>query len=198
MSTSLGSPMAVEPTATGALLVPGTTTDDAPLDLYVVQGESGETRSIVGGSAGWDVVEAVEVRPRPRPQGQLSMIDPAGSSALLLAIDARPEGRDRQRAATARISTGQFGGNEPHALGEAALAADGSFYAVVPANVPLLVDILDNDGRPLVEAVAPFWVRPKEIRGCIGCHEDPESAPPNRRPLAVLEEPVDLVGEEDS
>jgi hypothetical protein len=82
-------------------------------------------------------------------------------------------------------------------LGDVPLAADGSFFAKVPADTPLLIDILDANDKILVETVSPIWVRPKEIRGCVGCHEDPETAPPNRRPLAVLEDPVDLAGQED-
>ncbi len=65
----------------------------------------------------------------------------------------------------------------------------------MPANVPLLLDLLDAEGRTLVKTVTPVWVRPNETRGCVGCHEDPATAPPNRRPLAVLSDPVDLTGE---
>jgi hypothetical protein len=138
-------------------------------------------------------VEIVEIAPRPRPQGQLSRIDPNGSSGQLLCVDARPAGFEG--AARVRLSQLAEVGSEPRPLGEIALAEDGSFFAVVPANTPLLVDVVDDSGALLERNTSPFWVRPGEIRGCVGCHDDPEVAPPNRRPRAVLSDPIDLTGE---
>lgn len=140
--------------------------------------------------AGYEVIEATVVHRRARPQGHLSMIDPELATGMLLAIDARDAAG---LAARARVRIAAAGGSERE-LGSTPLADDGSFFVVVPADVPLLVDVLDREGRVLTTSVTPIWVRPKEVRGCVGCHEDPDTAPPNRRPLAVLSDPIDLSG----
>lgn len=198
LSISPARPLAVEPASDDRLLVAALPTAEDAGGLLIIDRQGGIVERLLASDSSWDVVQAVEVRPRPRPQGQLSMIDPDGKRGHLLAIDARPDGPLGSRAAKARIRLATTGGGEGRTLGEVELAEDGSFFAAVPADVPLLLDVLDADGETLIETVTPVWVRPKEIRGCVGCHEDPETAPPNKRPLAVLREPVDLVGEEAS
>jgi len=63
-------------------------------------------------------------------------------------------------------------------VGEAPVEADGSFNVEVPADVPLLLQTLDERGLALATC-GWFWVKPREKRGCIGCHEDPERVPEN-------------------
>ena len=130
----------------------------------------------------WQTTQALPLAPRPRPQGHLSRVDPDGDRGALLCIDARTGngegGRVRLREPGDRI------------LGEVPLEADGSFYVQLPADRPIILDLLDDRGRVVHRGRAPFWVRPGETRCCVGCHEDPETAPPNRRPLAVLKDPV--------
>jgi len=77
-------------------------------------------------------------------------------------------------------------------LGEVPVEADGSFYAKVPADRPLRVQLIDQEGFALVNQRAWFWVRPNERRACIGCHEDRELAPANATPLAASRPPADL------
>ncbi len=57
-------------------------------------------------------------------------------------------------------------------LGVARVAADGSWLATIPANVPVHVQAIDNFGMSLENE--PVWVsaRPGETRVCGGCHED--------------------------
>jgi hypothetical protein len=57
-------------------------------------------------------------------------------------------------------------------LGVARVAADGSWLATVPANVPLHVQAVDVFGMSLENE--PVWVsaRPGETRVCGGCHEN--------------------------
>jgi hypothetical protein len=64
------------------------------------------------------------------------------------------------------------------------LAGDGSFHVEVPADTPVELQLLDEDGLAL-RSCAWIWTRWKEARGCIGCHEDPERTPPNRLAAAV-------------
>jgi hypothetical protein len=69
-------------------------------------------------------------------------------------------------------------------IGEAPVEADGSFNVEVPANTPLLLQTLDEHGLALATC-GWIWVQPKETRGCIGCHEDPERIPENEYVLAL-------------
>ena len=69
-------------------------------------------------------------------------------------------------------------------LGEAPVEADGSFHVDIPADLPVQLQILDGDGMALATC-GWIWTRPREFRGCIGCHEDPELTPENRFVEAV-------------
>lgn len=140
----------------------------------------------------WHTIEAFEIAPRPRPQGHLSTIDPAHDEGELLALDARtPDGRGAAVRLWRVLALAPHGPPSTRILGEIPLEADGSFFARVPADQPLLLDLLDAGGALLVEGRTPFWVRPREVRACVGCHEAPDLAPPNRRPLAVVHGAVD-------
>jgi Hydrazine synthase alpha subunit middle domain len=62
---------------------------------------------------------------------------------------------------------------EGHAnLGVAPIAADHSWSALIPANVPIHMQAVDNFGMSIFNE--PVWVsgRPGEARMCGGCHED--------------------------
>lgn len=76
------------------------------------------------------------------------------------------------------------------ALGTTPLHPDGSFYVEVPADVPLRFELLDEDGRVLVHETEFNYVRPGEMKGCIGCHEPRHTAPGNALPLATALPPV--------
>ena len=75
-----------------------------------------------------------------------------------------------------REASGPEGSRDVEVLGETTLSEDGSFFALVPHDTPLLLDLLGAEGEVLVRGATPFWVRPNEVRGCVGCHEDPETA----------------------
>jgi hypothetical protein len=64
-------------------------------------------------------------------------------------------------------------------LGEVAVEEDGSFNIEVPANIPIELQLLDDNGMAL-RSCSWIWVRNRETRGCIGCHEDGERTPENR------------------
>lgn len=139
------------------------------------------------------VKEAENPGPRASmPMGRLSTVDPSKKTGILLCLDARrnSESGSPLTVARVRILAGQAGRAE--SLGEVPLAADGSFLAEVPADVPLGIQALDEQGG-VVRTLAPWiWVRPGESRGCIGCHERHGVAPRNQRPLAVKGPPVKL------
>ena len=81
-------------------------------------------------------------------------------------------------------------------LGEFNVNKDGSFHVTVPANTPVQLQTLDEDGLAL-RTCGWIWSRNKEPRGCIGCHEDGELTPDNvfvdalSRPAVALTLPPD-------
>lgn len=64
-------------------------------------------------------------------------------------------------------------------LGELPVASDGSFQIEIPPDTPVQLQTLDENGMAL-RTCGWIWAKPREARGCIGCHEDPELTPENR------------------
>ena len=58
-------------------------------------------------------------------------------------------------------------------LGEVPIAPDGSFNVEVPANTPIELQLLDEQGIAL-RSCGWVWARNHFNQGCVGCHEDPE------------------------
>jgi hypothetical protein len=76
-------------------------------------------------------------------------------------------------------------------LGELDLEEDGSFNIQVPANTPIELQLIDSQGKAL-RSCRWLWVKNKENRGCIGCHEDGELTPENRLAKALTKPAVPL------
>ncbi len=133
--------------------------------------------------------ECAEIAARPKSQGHLSVVDPQTSWGAAFCVDARPPGT----SGTGRVRFAALAG-PPRPLGDVTLEGDGSFFVRLPADTPVVLEVLDDSGRVVSSQHTPFWVRPGETRGCVGCHEDPDTTPPNVRPLAVLRESVPLAG----
>jgi len=138
----------------------------------------------------WNPCEALEMAPHSRPMGRLSSTDLAKQTGHILCLDANYTGESWENgggtpaAARVRVLAEKPPG-KLCALGEVPVQADGSFMAEVPAGVPLGLEALDEKGRVLRRQAPMFWVCPGENRTCIGCHEPPNRAPHNHRPVAV-------------
>jgi hypothetical protein len=76
-------------------------------------------------------------------------------------------------------------------LGEVPVEEDGSFNVEVPADIPIELQLLDENGMAL-RSCGWIWVKNNEPRGCIGCHEDPELTPENRMVDAVKKPSISL------
>lgn len=76
-------------------------------------------------------------------------------------------------------------------LGLVPVEEDGSFHVELPPDVPVQLQTLDADGLALATC-GWIWVKPREWRGCVGCHEDPELTPENRFVQAVRKPAVQL------
>jgi hypothetical protein len=145
-------------------------------------------------------VQAVPVRARPRPDGHSTVVDPKLASGIFYGLncyDAAPAMAPHLRAGTvARVrfieGVSSHGAKESlgtapqptRLVGEAPVETDGSFNVEVPADTPLLLQTLDERGMALANC-GWIWVKPREKRGCIGCHEDPERIPENEYVLAL-------------
>jgi HEAT repeat protein len=89
------------------------------------------------------------------------------------------------------IAWRNHGGAVGRVLGTVPLAADGSFSLELPADHLYHLQVLDADRRVMGNELIWQYVRPKEIKGCVGCHENPETTPsPSAFPLAQRMPPV--------
>lgn len=140
--------------------------------------------------ANWNMLEAAEALPHPRPMGRLSSMDPAKRTGQILCLNVNDTtiGRTTNGAGpsakTVRVLAAAPEG-AIRVLGEVPVQADGSFMAEVPSDVPLGFEALDENNQVLRRVAPIVWVRPGENRSCIGCHEPHSRSPHNHRPLAV-------------
>ena len=159
--------------------------------------------------AGQNLLQGRLIERRPRPDGRSSVVNdnhPYGQfyaldigindlkdPSWLTAASARQvrvlEGLPRHLEDKTAALTSPY--LPKRILGEAPVAEDGSFFFEVPANLPIEIQLLDENGMAL-RSCGWIWVRNKEPRGCIGCHEDGELTPPNRLVDAVKNPPVRL------
>ncbi|MEW6073726.1 MAG: hypothetical protein AB1726_14170 [Planctomycetota bacterium] len=140
---------------------------------------------------------ACALEPRARPDGRSTSVTEEHATGKLYCLDAHstnlvpggrfPVGTIRAvRLIEAVPATGPGAPVVHRVLGVAPVASDGSFQVEIPANMPLQLQALDEDGLALATC-GWTWVKNREWRGCIGCHEDPELVPENRLVQAVRE-----------
>lgn len=152
----------------------------------------------------WHDIQAQLIAPRPVPDGRSSVVEPKEPTGLLYClnayisdlpqeywlapgtpmrfrvVEAAPDGAQEKTTVLAKRVLGEFRADP-----------DGSFKLQVPANIPIELQLLDPGGMVL-RSCRWIWVRNKEARGCIGCHEDPELTPENRFAAALARPAVDL------
>ena len=142
-------------------------------------------------------VQAKLVKPRPRPDGHSTVVDTKLNTGIFYGLNCY----DTDRRMAPHLQAGivkrvRFIEGVPQSasaksppvlrrlVGEAPVETDGSFNVEVPVDTPLLLQTLDGRGLALANC-GWIWVKPKEKRGCIGCHEDPERIPENEYVLAL-------------
>ena len=69
-------------------------------------------------------------------------------------------------------------------LGTVPVEADGSAHFAVPANVPIAIQPLDENGAALQLMRSWFTAMPGEVVSCVGCHQNTSLAPVRQRTLA--------------
>ncbi|MGN0853196.1 MAG: SUMF1/EgtB/PvdO family nonheme iron enzyme [Kiritimatiellia bacterium] len=78
-------------------------------------------------------------------------------------------------------------------LGTVPVEPDGSAYFVVPANLPISIQPLDEKGRALQLMRSWTQAMPGTLASCSGCHEENQaSAGPNRRLMAMERPPSEI------
>jgi hypothetical protein len=74
-------------------------------------------------------------------------------------------------------------------LGTVPVETDGSAYFRAPSGKPLYFQAVDASGRAVQSMRSVTYLQAGEQRGCVGCHESPNSAPPRHELLALRREP---------
>jgi len=157
-------------------------------------------------------VQPMLVASRPRPDGRSSPVSDDRPNGVLYCLNVyesefrergwiEPGQKVRLRvlegvpkgtpSASGRDAAGMAPMLPRRFLGEVEVEEDGSFSVEVPANIPIELQLIDADGLAL-RSCSWIWVRNRETRGCIGCHEDGERTPENRFVDALAAEPIVL------
>lgn len=161
-------------------------------------------------SPAFHLLQAKPVRPRSMPDGHSTVVNLEARTGVFYGLNCYTADDERQAyiepgsikrvrliegvppSADAPVSNRDSWPIVPRRLiGEAPVETDGSFNVEVPADIPLLLQTLDEQGMALGTS-GWIWVKPKETRGCIGCHEDPELIPENEFVFALQRESTRL------
>ncbi|MDY0098270.1 MAG: hypothetical protein RBR81_03645 [Bacteroidales bacterium] len=181
----------VLPLKSGKYLATGAMLEEELISLYEIDPVNKTAGNVVYADREFNVLEAVMAAPYNRPKKLPSEVDLLVKTGLLLCQDVNFMG----------IESGMNDPSHPKAAmievlgidstyGVVPLEDDGSFQLKVLSDKPFRIRSLDADGRVLHGPCTWLWLRPNERRGCVGCHEDPETVPVNRIPLAVKKQPV--------
>lgn len=197
-----------EKTALCAATVRAEKQSEIDLGLYTMDTETGELRLLYNDPAAADF-EARPIRGREIPPAFPDTIDRDAYTAQLFCKSARTsqEALTRDRGRLVRIIEGQpvTGRHHTHnssagpawknhtgtlarILGTVPLAADGSFFVEVPADRLIHFQVLDSDRRVVGNQLIWMYARPGETRGCVGCHEMPDSTPAMHQALPLSTE----------
>jgi HEAT repeat protein len=160
--------------------------------------------------------------PRPRPPKLITRVDPVdadppGQTGIFYCQDVRltqnhTAGWEHVRAIRVLAGHGLelrsshsylvHAGSDVVELGTVPLAPDGSFAIEVPANTAIALQAVDAEGRSELNQMSWMTVRPGETRGCVGCHQPRQNAPPvlQTKPVlqALLIPPLKLTGHDKS
>ena len=77
-------------------------------------------------------------------------------------------------------------------LGTVPVEKDGSAFFRIPANIPISVQPLDEQGRALQLMRSWFVGMPGETMSCVGCHEPQSTVVPSKQTIAALKDAVEI------
>lgn len=146
----------------------------------------------------WHDVYARAIAPRVEPVGRSSVVQHRDGFGELYCLDAYRTGLEIGHGSGANhishVRIERFDNDDALPLGEVPVESDGSFFVELPAGVPIRLATRTDQGDVLQAMSSWFWVMPGERRGCIGCHEDRELAPPNVHAYALRKLPLRIGG----
>ena len=150
---------------------------------------------------GCSLMEPIPVKPRPQPPAICDRVDPNSRRATVFLADVYegeglrdvPRGtikklrlftynyvyRDTRKRGFGHLATpGVDGPWEPrYLLGTVPVRTDGSAAFEVPANTPISIQPLDDQGRAVQLMRSWFTAMPGEVLSCMGCHENLNTSP---------------------
>ena len=167
-------------------------------NLYHMRTHELAKLELIYSSKEYHVIEPVVTKIRSRPKNLPSRIVEGEENGTILCMDANMSRKaPSSTTQSARTFAVEVLGID-HSLGKVPVAADGSFYIEVPSNTPIRFQTFDKSEQLIRGPSEWIWVRPKERRGCIGCHEDKELTPENRVPLAVEKGIINLAAKNEN
>lgn len=160
---------------------------------------------------GYALFEPLPLRPTPRPPVIPDRVNLDKSTATVYLADVYegpglkgvPHGTVKSlRLYSFHYAYPKMGGHENvgvegpwdvrRILGTVPVLEDGSASFKVPANTPIAVQPLDEEGKALQVMRSWFTAMPGEVLSCVGCHEHQNTAPPSRPTLASRRMPDDI------
>ena len=154
----------------------------------------------------------VPLRPRPMPPEVASHIDLAKKDAAVYLADVYRgdglRGYPRGSIKALRIGTHHYrypgngdtrassyegGWDVKRILGTVPVHEDGSAFFRVPANTPIFVQPLDEEGKAQQQMRSWYSAMPGEVASCVGCHEQQNSGPPTNYTLASRKHKPDAI-----
>jgi len=157
------------------------------------------------------MLEPVPLRPTRRPPVIPERIDPGRKDALVYLSDVYKggglKGVPRGTVKKLRLFAFDYGyqGLASHTyigiegpwdvhriLGTVEVEADGSSAFRVPANTPIAVQPLDEEGKALQLMRSWFVAMPGETLSCVGCHEPQTDSPPPSYTVAATRRPQSI------
>ncbi|NQU22562.1 MAG: discoidin domain-containing protein, partial [Candidatus Nealsonbacteria bacterium] len=164
----------------------------------------------------FSLLEPIPLKPRRRPPAIPDRITPGDKEATVYLADVYkgpglkgvPRGkvkrlrlfsysymyRDTIRRGFGHLATvGVDGPWEPRfILGTVPVDQHGAALFRVPANVPISVQPLDENGRALQLMRSWFTAMPGEVLSCVGCHDKQNGSPPSAGSIAAMGRPKNI------
>ena len=170
--------------------------------LFTLNPRTGNRKKALYISPDHHCIDACVLAPHPVVKGRSSFENPAQETGVFYCISVyvsdRPEVNRLSKGSVegVRVLEGVRLEREKtvvrRVLGTAPVEPDGSFHIRVPAKTPLAFQLLNKDGKVVSSQITWTWVMPRESRGCVGCHEGREMAPPNQFARALVKPAVVL------
>jgi len=197
------------PLQNGQLLAAYREDNQSVYGLYQIDPESGILNERVFSEPGWNSIDAQILASHPEVKGRSNWLIPGSTTGVFFSLNTYRTNLpmdvpiEQGQIKHVRMIEGLPNTQETESNSREATVTthymsrrverDGSFQVTVPSDIPITFQLLDENYVALRTQNAWTWVMGNENRGCIGCHEDRELAPPNRMVDAVTKMPVDLV-----